>query len=462
MPEHAADDAEELSSSDRFEAVLRSISDGVFTVDSAFRIRCFNRAAQEITGFTAEEALGRPCHEVFRINICPDACALRYTLETGERVVDLAATLRARDEREVPVSVSTSVLRDRRGRVMGGVETFRDLTLIERLRREVDRRYSVEDIIGKSPRMRALFDILGPVARGNSPVLLQGESGTGKELFARAIHRLSDRSDGPFVAVNCGALPEALVESELFGYRKGAFTGATRDKPGRVAVAEGGTLLLDEVGDLPPPTQVKLLRFLQELEYEPVGGVRPRKADVRIVAATHVPLAEMVRDGLFRDDLYYRLNVMQLDIPPLRQRTEDIPLLIDHFIARFNAIKDRHITGLSAKAMDLLLRHDYPGNVRELENIIEHGFVLCAGSTILSRHLPVDRLSEGPPDGPPSPATSLQDAERAAILRALEVHGNNRLETARALGIHKTTLFRKIKRLGIELPPTDGRSSRRR
>ncbi len=329
----------ELSSSDRFEAVLRSISDGVFTVDREFRIRCFNRAAQELTGYTSDEALGRPCHEVFRINVCPDACALRYTLQSGEPVMDLAATLLTRDGREVPVSLSTSVLRDRDGEVIGGVETFRDLTQMEHLRREVHQRYSVDDIIGKSPRMQALFDILGPVARGESPVLLQGESGTGKELFARALHRLSGRADGPFVAVNCGALPEALVESELFGYRKGAFTGATRDKPGRVAVAEGGTLFLDEIGDLPPPAQVKLLRFLQEMEYEPVGDVEAHRADVRVVAATHRPLADLVRDGVFRDDLYYRLNVMQLDIPPLRQRREDIPLLIDHFVDHFNVLK---------------------------------------------------------------------------------------------------------------------------
>jgi len=448
--------ADPLRSPDRFEAILSSISDGLFTVDSQFRIACFNAAAERITGFRRQEVLGRPCHEVLRSPICKDACPLRYSMETGEPVVGLHASFQARDGERIPVSISTAVLHDQVGHLVGGVESFRDLRLVERLQRKIEERYSFEDIVGKSAAMQDLFAVLPTIANGGSNVLVRGESGTGKELVARALHRLGPRADGPFVPVNAGALPDTLIESELFGYRAGAFTGAQRDRPGRIAAAEGGTLFLDEVGDLPLPLQVKLLRFLHK-PYEPLGDSVPRTADVSIVAATNRPLRTMVEQGTFRQDLYYRLNVIRIVIPPLRERPEDIPLLVDHFIAELATVRHKPVTGIDGPALARLLGHDYPGNVRELQNLVEHAFVLCPGGQIREEHLPLDRLSSKPA---PAPRISLADAERESILAALQDAGWNRTRAADRLGIHKTTLFRKIRKLGIELPRIDGRSHR--
>ncbi len=451
---------EPLPPSDRFEAVLASISDGVFTVDRDWRIHCFNRAAEEITGYRREEVLGRPCHEVLRAETCRDACPVRYMQEKGEPVVDLAVHITNRRGERIPVSISTGFLRDRAGKVIGAVETFRDLRQVERLRRELTGRYTFEDIVGKSPRMRELFDLVRTVAPRDSTILIEGESGTGKELFARAIHRLSRRAEGPFVAVNCGALPDALVESELFGHRAGAFTGAVSDHPGRVARAEGGTLFLDEIGEFPLPLQVKLLRFLEEKRYEPLGGARAETADVRIIAASNRNLREMVERGEFRRDLFYRLDVIRLVIPPLRERMEDVPLLVDHFIHRFAALQGRPIRGIAPEALRPLLSHDFPGNVRELANLIEHAFALCPGAVIRPEHLPLARLALPGKEPSGGARTGLEENERRFLLHALESHGWNRQATARALGIHKSTLFRKIRRLGITLPRIDGRTNR--
>jgi len=455
------DHPDDLLSAQRFQAILSSISDGVFTVDLDRRIACFNRAAEEITGYSREEVLGRPCHEIFRANICRETCAIRYTQETGNPVVDLDVTIETRSGESVPVSVSTALLRDRDGNVIGGVETFRDLRLVRHLQKVIDKSFTVDDIVGKSPKMRELFAKLDIVAAGGTTVLLSGETGTGKELVARALHRRSERGDGPFVAVNSCALPDTLIEAELFGYVKGAFTGATRDKPGRVALAEGGTLLLDEIGDLPMSLQVKLLRFLQDRTYEPLGADRTVQADVRIIAATNRNLAQRVDEGEFRQDLFYRINVIGMEIPPLRDRIEDIPLLVEHFVSQLAARKEKPITGVSPEAMRLLLAHSYPGNVRELENLVEHGFVLCPAGLIRPEHLPLDPLS-APETVQGSRRSALDEAERDQILRTLAEHDGNRLETARALGIHKTTLFRKIKKLGIAVSGKDGRSHRKK
>jgi transcriptional regulator with PAS, ATPase and Fis domain len=402
------------------------------------------------------EAVGKFCAEVFRATICEDSCVLRRTMESGEQVINEEISIVRSDGETIPVSISTALLRDQEGNVVGGVETFRDLSVIAELRKELSASRTFHDIISKNHRMFDLFDIMPDLAESESTVLIVGDSGTGKELFARAVHDLSARSTGPIVTVNCGALPDTLLEAELFGYRQGAFTDARKDKPGRFAMAEGGTIFLDEIGDISPATQVKLLRVLQERIYEPLGATESVKADVRIIAATNRDLEAMVEEGTFRRDLYYRINVVRLRIPPLRERREDIPLLVDHFIGRFNRLRGRDVTGVKADVMSTLMRHDYPGNVRELENIIEHAFVLCRTGMISMRHLP-ERFRQDEGGEAPVDTVSLPELEGRFILEALRRNGWNREQTARELGMHKTTLWRKVRRLGIDLPSKDGR-----
>jgi PAS domain S-box-containing protein len=443
------------------DSILESISDGVFTVDRDWRVTSFNRAAEEITGVARADAVGRRCADVFRASMCETECALRHTMDTGAPVVNRATFIVDAEGQRVPISVSTALLRDARGAVVGGAETFRDLSLIEALRQEIKGRFQVGDIVSRSPAMRRVLEVLPRIAESESTLLLQGETGTGKELVARAIHGLSARRDGPFVAVNCGALPDTLLESELFGYKAGAFTGAARDKPGRFAVARGGTLFLDEIGDVSPALQVRLLRVLQEKQYEPLGGTRTETADVRVIAATNRDLAALVERETFRQDLYYRINVVKLDLPPLRQRREDIPLLIQHFVTVFNAVQNKRVTGVSPDALGVLAAHDYPGNVRELHNLVERAFVLVSEGPITLEHLPRELVPVSPrPAGGRRMAETVRTLEAQAIREALERTGGNRLAAARELGVHKSTFFRKVHLLGIALPPRDGRSDR--
>jgi len=441
------------------EAILESISDGVFTVNHEWRITSFNRAAEEITGVPRQEAVGRRCSEVFRASMCEADCALRRTLGNGKPVVNQTGFIVDSEGRRIPISVSTALLRDGRGKVVGGVETFRDLSLVEELRKELQGRFELGDMVSRSPAMRRLFDLLPQVAASGSTVLIQGETGTGKELLARAIHSLSPRRGKPFVAVNCGALPDTLLESELFGYKAGAFTGAGKDKPGRFALAEGGTIFLDEIGDVSPALQVRLLRFLEERTYEPLGGTQSVQADVRVVAATHRDLAALVKEGAFRQDLFYRINVVRVELPPLRQRKADIPLLVERFVGHLNRLRGRSVPGVSRDTLAILMAHNYPGNIRELENVIEHAFVLCGEGPIEPSHLPDDLMARAPPKARRSDLRgSVRAAEAQSILDALKRNHFNRLAAARDLGMHKSTLFRKIKALGLNLPETDGRS----
>ncbi len=444
----------------RFETVINSISDGVFAVDTEWRITCFNAAAERTLGVSREHAFGRRCSEIFRSNICTEACALRYTMETGQPIVNLPVQIRSADGRQVPVTVSTALLRDRNGNVVGGVETFRDLNLVRALLSDVEHLLGGGSIITADPHLKKLLDIVPTIAQSESTVLIEGESGTGKGLLARHIHEVSTRADGPMVTVNCAALPETLLESELFGYRKGAFTGADRDKPGRVQAAEGGTLFLDEVGDVPASIQVKLLRLLQEKRYEPLGEVQCQSADVRIVAATNRNLSSMVEDGSFRRDLYYRINVIRLEMPPLRKRTADIPLLAETILRRLSTTRGKVVDGISRDALQRLMAHDFPGNVRELENILEHGYVLCEERRISEHDLP-DWFLALPAPATTSHAASLGEVEADFIREALARNRWNRTETARELGIHKTTLHRKIRKLAIDLPHEDGRTARK-
>ena len=436
-----------------FRVILDSIADGVFTVDREWTITSFNRAAEAITGVPRQQALGQKCHDVFHANICLTACALRHTIETGKPVVDQLVDIVDASGRRIPIRITTAVLRDEGGNVAGGVETFRDVSALEELRKEVAGRYTFEDIVSKNHRIQGLFNILPDIAESDSTVLIEGPSGSGKELFARAIHNLSGRRERPLVVVNCGALPDTLLESELFGYLAGAFTDARRDKPGRIALAEGGTLFLDEVADMSPALQVRLLRVLQQREYEPLGATAPLKADVRVIAATNKKLADLARNGTFREDLFYRLNVLKIELPPLAERREDIPLLVERFLERLSLRQGRPVPRVSEEVLALLLRYDFPGNVRELENILEHGFVLCREGEIRRESLPPEflRAVEGK-DAPPAPPGSLEEAEARLIREALSRHGGHRARAAADLHIHPSTLWRKMKRRAIRYP----------
>jgi len=436
-----------------YQIILDSIADGVFTVDLNWQITSFNTAAEGITGISREEAVGRPCFEVLRANVCETGCILRHTVETETPIVNMPIHIVRADKKSIPISVNTTLLKNEAGRIVGGVETFRDLTVVNKLRRALFKQQSFEDIVSKNGRMLKLFSMLPQISESNSTVLIEGASGTGKEIFARAIHNNSSKGKGPFVAINCGALPDTLCESELFGYKAGAFTDAKKDKPGRFALAQNGTIFLDEIGDISPAVQIRLLRVLEERVYEPLGSTKEVKTNARVIAATHRNMEKLVQEGQLREDLYFRINVIKLSLPTLSDRKEDIPLLVDHFIAQLNHLTGRNIVGITQEAMAALMLYDWPGNVRELENVIEHGSVLCRGELIRLQHLP-ERLV--PKDGAMLVPTglTLKEIERRAIQQALERNQWKKMATARELGIDKNTLRRKINRFNIIKPLT--------
>jgi PAS domain S-box-containing protein len=435
-----------------FETILDSIADGVFTIDLDFNITYFNSAAQKITGVPGDQALGQKCFDVFRANICQTVCALGQTMKTGRQRINLPIDILNSEGYTVPASVSTSVLKDSEEKIIGGVEIFRDLSAMETLRKEISNQYRFEDIISKNHEIQGIFNILPDIATSGSTVLIEGPSGAGKELFARAIHNVSGIK-GEFVAVSCAALPDTLLESELFGYKKGAFSEAKKDKPGRFARANNGTVFLDEIGDISSALQVKLLRVLQEREYEPLGATVTAKTNARILAATNRTLSDLVARGSFREDLFYRLNVVKIELPPLSRRREDIPLLINNFIQKFNALKAKEIKGISENALRILMQYNFPGNIRELENVIEYAFVLCRGDMIRTRHLSREILNgmKKPSDvAVQSPPSHLAAAEKKVIVDALQRYKANRGKTAAFLGINKSTLWRKMKKYNIE------------
>jgi len=444
------------------EIILESISDGVFTVDHEWKIMSFNRAAEKITGILRKEAIGKHCWDVFRSNMCQNECALKKTMQEGKSFFSSSTYIINSQKKRIPTIVSTSLLKNKNGDIIGGVETFRDHSLVEELRKKLYNSFQMGDMISRGLAMRRIFKILPKISQSDSTVLLRGETGTGKDLLAKTIHDLSPRKNAPFIAINCGALPDTLLESELFGYKAGAFTHATRDKPGQFVLADGGTILLDEIGDTSASFQVKLLRVLEEKEVLPLGAIKKEKIDLRVIAATHRNLSKMIETHSFREDLFYRINVMQLKLPPLRQRMEDIPLLADHFIASLNKILGKSVSGLDQTALGILMSHDFPGNIRELENIMEHAFVLCSEGKIRSEHLPsaltrgsVIEIEDNPSECP------LKAAEIKVIKAYLKKNNYDRNATARDLGIHKSTLFRKIEKLRIKLPKIDGRSKKR-
>ena len=436
---------------EHYQIILDSIADGVFTVNLDLRITSFNKGSEEITGIPSEEAIGRPCFEVLRASMCETGCLIRQTIEKKRPIVNMPVYILRADKKRIPISVTTALLKDSQGEIIGGVETFRDLTVVDKLRKALRKQHSFDDIVSKNSKMFELFSILPQIAESNSTVLIMGASGTGKELFARAIHNNSLKKKGPFIAINCGALPDTLCEAELFGYKAGAFTDAKKDKPGRFALAQDGTIFLDEIGDISKAVQVRLLRVLENKVYEPLGSTKTIKTNARVIAATHRNLEKLVEEGKFREDLYFRINIIKLSLPPISDRKEDIPLLVDHFVDRFNHLTGRKIVGLSQKAVAALMLYDWPGNVRELENAIEHAFVLCRGELIRLHNLP-DRIIPKNGSMLVSTGLTLKEVEKYTIQQALQRNQWKRMATARELGIDKNTLRRKINRLGITVP----------
>jgi PAS domain S-box-containing protein len=432
--------------------LLDTIQEGVFVVDKDSRITFFNCAAERITATDKAQAIGRLCWEVLRADCCGQACPLRRTLATGELCSERPVVMINARGVKKNLSIATTLLRDSEGKTTGAIETFRDISFEETEYRTRLATQQHHIIITISPNIQKLITNLPLIADSNSTVLLQGESGTGKEIFARAIHDFSPRKDNSFIAVNCGALPDNLLESELFGYEAGAFTDAKKDKPGRFALAKDGTILLDEIGDTSPAMQVKLLRVIQDKVYEPLGSRKSEYADVRIIASTNKDLQKEAQGGRFRQDLFYRLNVISITIPPLRERKEDIPVLVDYFVYRLNKLQQKRVRGVDEETMVRLIAYDFPGNVRELENAIEHAFVMCRHGYIQPRHLP--EIFGGVPVTGNIAFTreSIKGIEAAHLTTTLKRNKWDRQKTAKTLGMHRSTLYRKMLALGISPP----------
>jgi PAS domain S-box-containing protein len=437
--------------------LLDCIGDGVVTIGLDMKIRSMNRAMRELLGYEEGDLLGQPlsCHLLVQGTICSTQdCILERAIRNREKVRNYETLIQNKDGRKIPVSLNTDLLRDEAGNFAGIVEIYRDLSQINELKAKLERQGNAEtrgQLVTRSKALERILDLLPQVANSKSTVLIEGESGTGKELIARHIHRLSPRGDQPFVAVNCAALAEGVLESELFGHVKGAFTGAIADRLGRFEMASKGTIFLDEIAEMTPMAQAKLLRVLQEGEFERVGGNKTVKVDVRVVAATNKNLATAVENGRFRDDLYYRLQVYPIRVPPLRDRKEDVLPLIEHSIARLNRAMGKNVRDIDGPALKLLEGHRYPGNVRELENILEHAFIRCPDHTIRLEHLPDDLLTDGSQQDKPARAgnklegNTLAALEQAAIVQVLERTDWDYKLACKTLGVSRSTLLRRLK-----------------
>lgn len=437
--------------------ILDNLNIGIFTVNLEGYLTFFNKEAEKISGYDRREVLGKPCTAIFKGEASQDLCILRETMADGIARSSRQGKMATRDGEIIPIRANYLAVRNEKGAIVGGLATFQDLTLIRQLNQAISDRYTFSDMIGKSPAMQKIFEMVNVVATTDATVLIEGSTGTGKDLLAKAIHTASRRSDKPLIKVNCAALPDNLLESEMFGYVKGAFTGADHDKPGRFQEADGGTILLDEIGDLPLVLQAKLLRVLEDKEFYPLGGLHTIKVDVRIIAATNRSLDKLVEQHLYREDLFYRLNVFRIELPPLKERRIDLPLLIRHVLRRLCAARDNRLKGITESAMGILLNYNYPGNIRELENILEHAVIVCREDIIQSQDLPEYLQSRQTMDRADvseriSVAHNTKNNERKKILQALQDNDWHRQKTARALGIDRTTLWRKMRQFGIFTP----------
>ena len=448
--------------------LLESMADGVFTLDENGIITSWNPAMAAITGYTPEEAVGKSC-SLLNFNRCFNKFCPAGIIECGiykhERIDGKECFLKHKNGKDVPVIKSARILKDKTGVIKGVVETVTNLTELHKARQEAEKAnrrmgeiYRFDNIIGKSNIMQRVFSTIKAAASSDATILVQGESGTGKELVAASVHYNSNRTDMPLITVNSSALSESLLESELFGHVKGAFTGAMRDRIGRFEEAEGGTLFLDEIGELSPFIQVKLLRVLQERELERVGDSKKHKIDIRVITATNRDLYRLVQQGQFREDLYYRLKVFPINIPPLRERKKDIPILISHFIKLQNNKTGKEITGVTHEAMRLLMDYSWPGNVRELENAIEHAFVLCEKKDIDIFDLPVEiRRMEYPLDftklhgADENTGTTKKKMTREFLVETLEASNWNKAEVSRRVGVSRAAIWKYMKKWNIPI-----------
>jgi PAS domain S-box-containing protein len=436
---------------DKVDSIIESLADGVFTVDRRLRITGFNKGMENLTGLKEEEVLGSACEEVLSADNCEGNCPFSHTLKKGYGLANITERIARKDGETFPVFMSTAFLKDSKGDIEM-IATVRDASEIEKLRKEVNDRYQFSNIIGKSGQMQQIFELIETLSDTDCAILIEGDSGTGKELVSRAIHHESYRRSRPFIKVNCSAIVEGLFESELFGHVKGAFSGAIKDKIGKFELADGGTIFLDEVADMPLSLQPKLLRVLQDMEFERVGDNRTRKVDVRVIAATNRNLSDEIKADRFREDLYYRLCVVPIMMPPLRERREDIPLLVSHFLEKCNMkIPNRpKITEVTPAALALFLDYNWPGNVRELENAVEHAYIRSKTGKIDVESLPLSitgmplksRQSIKVQDIP----ETMDDIQRHYIAELLTKYNGNKTRVAKNLGISRTTLWRMLKR----------------
>jgi len=427
-----------ISDKENLERILDNLSEGILAHDREKRILFFNRAAEDITGYRREDVVGKDCHEAFGRPFCGDSCSFQEGPPDFFEHVCYPLNILTTEGESRRVEMSVTGMRDVKGDFVGVLASFKDVTELIGLRKQVGELKSFAGIVGQDPKVLRIYKEIQDLAPSDYPVCIEGETGTGKELVANAIHNESRRAGRPFVPVNCGALPEGLLESELFGHEKGAFTGAIRDKKGRFELADGGTLFLDEVADLPKVVQVKLLRVLQDGTFERVGGEKTISVDVRIISATNRDLRHEMEKGAFRDDLYYRINVVPIHLPPLRERKSDISLLVKHFLDK--AVEEgQKSSGFSEEALNLMAEYAWPGNVRELQSAIRFALVKSRGQIIRPKHLPME-LREWKVKRPPrGPARKL---DPGSVRKALTLSGGNKAKAARFLGVGRATLYR--------------------
>ena len=435
----------------RLKIILDNLDIGVLTVDRGGHVAFFNTQSELITGYDRKELLGKSYAKIFRKNSGENLLMFDEIIADGKARSNIKSDIVTKKGQIIPISANYMALKNEEGLIVGGLATISDLSLMYQLSSAIKDRYTFYDMVGKDAAMQKIFEMVPVIAASDSTVLIEGPTGTGKDLLAKVIHSASARADKSLVKVNCAALPDNLLESEMFGYAKGAFTGADKDKPGRFQEADGGTIFLDEIGDLPLSLQAKLLRVLEDREFYPLGSKKTTKVDIRIISATNQGLEQLVRNKQFRQDLFYRLNVICLELPPLKDRKGDISLLISHILKRLCATRDIQVDEISENAMEVLLNYDYPGSIRELENILEHAVIICQNTMIRRNHLPVSlqrRRQENLhiESKINDLGQEVETSEKNMILEILKKHNWNKGKTAQVLNINRTTLWRKMKK----------------